>query len=273
MNVTGRGNFDRVSSNGLPASADWKGYKANAHFEPADASGTQGTKTFEQSIVPTKAGDQKIPALRFSYFDPTTETYVTKTTAPIAVEIAQGNTAPPVVASTAPVADAPKANTDGLAADMAPTRATARLRPLVLAPWFITVNALIFAALIIGPMFAFWRQRRANDPRRLQREASEKSVHESLAAMDAALKVQDAPRFFTAARRALQERLAAQWQVPASRVTVSEIRSRLNRSGEGIRSVFQTADEIAYSGRRFTTPDLQQWRSVVQEQLHQIVRL
>jgi hypothetical protein len=73
--------------------------------------------------------------------------------------------------------------------------------------------------------------------------------------------------------RALEERLAAQWQLPASRVTVSEIRSRLNRSGEGIRSVFQTADEIAYSGRRFTTPDLQQWRDVVQEQLHQIVRL
>jgi oxygen tolerance protein BatD len=273
MNVTGRGNFDRVSFNGVPASADWKSYKPNARFEPADASGTQGTKTFEQSIVPAKAGAQKIPALRFSYFDPATESYVTKTTAPIAVEIAQGNTTPPVVANTAPVADAPKANTDGLAADMAPTRATATLRPLVLAPWFIMLNALVFAALIIGTIFSFWRQRRANDPRRLQREVLEKSVHESLAAMDAALKVQDAPRFFTAARRALQERLAAQWQVPASRVTVSEIRSRLNRSGEGIRSVFQTADEIAYSGRRFTAPDLQQWRSVVQEQLHQIVRL
>jgi hypothetical protein len=273
MNITGRGNFDRVSFNGLPASADWKSYKANARFEPADVSGTQGTKTFEQSVVPTKAGAQKIPALRFSYFDPATESYVTKTTAPIAVEIAQGNTTSPVVASTAPVTDAPKASTDGLAGDMASTRATASLRPLVLAPWFITLNVLMFAAIVIGAIFSFWRQRRANDPRRLQREASEKSVHEALAAMDAALKVQDAPRFFTAARRALQERLAAQWQVPASRVTVSEIRSRLNRSGEGIRSVFQTADEIAYSGRCFTTPDLQQWRSVVQEQLHQIVRL
>ena len=100
-----------------------------------------------------------------------------------------------------------------------------------------------------------------------------KRVNESLAAMDAALDAQDAPRFFDAARRALQERLAAQWQVPASRVTIPEIRARLNGHGEEIRSVFQTADEIAYSGKRFTAPDLQQWRDLVKNQLHQLALL
>ena len=88
--------------------------------------------------------------------------------------------------------------------------------------------------------------------------------------MDDALRAQDTPRFFTAARTALQERLAAKWELPANRVTVSEIRSRLNGNGEKIRSVFQTADEIAYSGRQFTAPDLQQWRAVVKEQLQQL---
>ncbi len=81
--------------------------------------------------------------------------------------------------------------------------------------------------------------------------------------MDVALDAEDAPRFFHAARRALQERLAAQWQMPASRVTIPEIRTRLNGHGEEIRAVFQTADEIAYSGKRFTAPDLQRWRDLV----------
>jgi hypothetical protein len=55
-------------------------------------------------------------------------------------------------------------------------------------------------------------------------------------------------------------------------VTIHEIRSRLNGSGEQIRSVFQTADEIAYSGRRFTGPDLQQWRNLVKTQLQELAR-
>jgi hypothetical protein len=125
----------------------------------------------------------------------------------------------------------------------------------------------MLAVLALGTLFRWLHHGRANDPQRLQREATEKSVRESLAKMDAALKAQDAPRFFTAARQALQEKLAAKWELPTSRVTIPEIRARLNGNNEEIRSVFQTADEVAYSGRQFTVPDLRQWRAVVQQQL------
>jgi hypothetical protein len=276
INITGLGNFDRVTTTGLPASAAWKSYKANPHFEPADSSNTSGTKTFEQSIVPMKAGAQEIPAVKFSFFDPDTQSYVTKTTNPIPVEIAQ-NTATPAVAApvaAAPVADAPKTSPDGIAADQAvPASSTSSLRPLVFTPWFIAVNAAMLAALAVGAFARKLRTRRANDPQRLEREAAERAVNESLAAMDSALKAKDAARFFDAARHALQERLAAQWRVPASQVTIPEIRTRLNGSGEEVRAVFQTADEIAYSGKRFTAPDLQQWRHLVKKQLNQIARL
>jgi hypothetical protein len=272
INIEGRGNFDRVTTNGLTNSSAWKTYKPNGKFTPNDSAGLAGTKVFEQSIVPTKAGAQEIPAISFSYFDPETERYVTKTTTPIPVDIAQGSapaaTAP---ATSAPVAETPKANGNGLAPDQVVTGGTvSSLRPLVLAPWFIAANALTIAALAVGTIWRWLRQRRANDPRRLQREALEKSVRESLARMDDSLRAQDAPGFFTAARTALQERLAAKWEMPASRVTLSEIRVRLNGNGQEIRSLFQTADEIAYSGRQFTVPDLQQWRAVVKEQLQQL---
>jgi BatD DUF11 like domain len=272
MNITGRGNFDRVTTNGLRSSSDWKTYKPNGKFTPDDSAGIEGTETFEQSIVPTKAGAQEIPALSFSYLDPDTQRYVTKTTAPIAVEIAQGAaTTPAAPPTSARAAHAPKTNGDGLAPDQVVTgRSVTSLRPLVLTPWFIAVNAVMIAALLFGAILRWLRQRRANDPRRLEREAVEKSVGESLAKMDAALKVQDAPRFFTAARKVLQERLAAKWGLPPSRVTIPEIRARLNGDGEQIRSVFQAADEIAYSGRQFAAPDLQQWRGIVKEQLQQL---
>jgi hypothetical protein len=273
INITGRGNFDRVTTNGLTSSPDWKAYKPNGKFTANDSAGIEGTKTFEQSIVPTRAGAQEIPALSLSYFDPNTQRYVTKTTTPIAVDIAQGSATTPAAAPIATqITGAPKANVNGLAPDQVVTgRSVVSLSPLVIRPWFIALNAVMIAALVFGAVLRWLRQRRANDPRRLEFEAVQKSVVESLASMDAALKAQDAPRFFTAARKALQERLAAKWKLPASRVTIPEIRARLNGHGEQIRSLFQAADEIAYSGRRqFTVPDLQQWRGIVKEQLQQL---
>jgi len=267
IKIEGRGNFDRVTTSGLTNSSDWKTYKPNGKFTANDSAGIEGEKTFEQSIVPTKPGAQEIPALNFSYFDPEAQRYVTKNTAPIGIDVAQGNASAPS-ATPAPVADAPKQNTDGLAPDQVVSGQTvSSLRPLLLTPWFIAINTLTFAVLAFGALFAWLSHRRANNPQRLQREAAANSVRESLAKMDAALKAQDAPRFFTAARQALQERLAAKWELPTSRVTIPEIRARLNGNGEEIRSVFQTADEIAYSGRQFTVPDLQQWRAIVQQQL------
>jgi BatD DUF11 like domain len=267
IKIEGRGNFDRVTATGLTNSSDWKTYKPNGKFTANDSAGIEGEKTFEQSIVPTKAGAQEIPALNFSYFDPEAQRYVTKSTTPIAIDVAQGNASAPA-ATPAPAADTPKSNSDGLAPDQPVNgRTVSNLRPLILTPWFIAVNALMLVMLAFATLFRWLRRRRANDPQRLQREATEKSVRESLAKMDAALKAQDVPRFFTAARHALQEKLAAKWELPASRVTIPEIRARLNGNGEAIRSVFQTADEVAYSGRQFTMPDLQQWRAVIQQQL------
>lgn len=271
ISVTGQGNFDRVSTPGLPASAGWKSYKPSAHFEPNGNETTAGTKTFEQSIIPLKAGPQDIPAIHFSYFDPDTQSYVTKTSAPIHVEIAPGVVVPPAAAVSAPATNAPQTDADGLAADEAmPARATSSLRPLVLTPWFIAANAAMLAALAVGAILRRLRLRRADDPERRQSALAEEAVNASLAAMDAALQKKDAPRFFHAARRALQERLAARWHVRASHVTLPEIRTRLNGHGEAVRAVFQTADELAYSGRCFTTPDLQQWRALVKDQLQEL---
>ena len=273
--ISGHGNFERVSTNGLPASAGWKSYRPAAHFEPEGGDEASGTKTFEQSIVPTQPGSQQIPAIRFSFFDPGTQRYVTKTTAPIAVAIAQNAAPSPAAAQPADsaAAGAPQANPDGLAADeVLPAHVSTSLRPLVLAPWFLAVNAVLLALLALAALVRGVRARRAHDPERLQREATEEAVHQSLAAMDAALQARDAAGFFGAARQALQERLAARWHVPASQVTIPEIRTRLNGNGEEVRAVFQTADEIAYSGKRFTAPDLQQWRELVEKQLQQLTQ-
>ncbi|MDB6135623.1 MAG: hypothetical protein JWM59_3866 [Verrucomicrobiales bacterium] len=279
LGITGEGNFNRVSTDGLGDGPDWKTYPPSASFAARDSSETSGVKTFTQSVIPLKAGAQQVPSVPFSYYDPDRKQFVTKRTQPVAVTIRPG--AAPVAAAlsvasadTAPAEpEPPKPGADGLMPDKTlPPAASSTLRALVRTPWFIAANAGMAGALVLGLAFRRLRARLSAKAPLSPKVLADRAVAESLNAMEAAMQTRDAPRFFQAARRAVQERLGAQWNLPASRVTLPEIRSRLHDGGGEVRALFETADEIAYAGRRFSTPDLQQWRDLVRTQLQQLAK-
>ena len=65
----------------------WKTYRPSARFVPADSAGYSGEKDFEQAVIPQQPGRQTVPALTFSFFNPTTHRYETKLTAPLTVAV------------------------------------------------------------------------------------------------------------------------------------------------------------------------------------------
>jgi hypothetical protein len=271
MKITGEGNFDRVTTSGLVSSAAWKGYKPNARFEPADRDGFAGKKVFEQVIVATQGGSSEIPAVSFSYFDPDTRSYVTKTAGPIPIEIAPGGAIVSAPAATTPAtAPVPARSTDSLVSDHLEIGRASSLHPVVLAPWFLVANALMVTATSIGLLARRWRQRRANDPERLRADATRAAVREAVSAMDEAIKNHNGAGFFQSARRAVTERLAERWSLPSSRVTPAEIQARLNSRGEKICALFKRTDEVAYSHEKVTVSELTQWRADVAQQLAHI---
>jgi BatD DUF11 like domain len=271
IKITGQGNFDRVTTNGLVSSAAWKGYQPNSRFEPADTDGFAGTKVFEQTIVPTQSGSSVIPLMSFSYFDPETRGYVTKTTSPIAIEIAPGSTTAAASAPTTPaISSATAGSANGLMPDHLEIGRASSLHPLVLAPWFLIGNALMVTVTCIGLLARRWRQKRANDPERLRTQAAGAAVREAVSAMDEAIKNRDGTGFFRSARRAVTDRLAKRWRLPSSRITPAEIRARLNSGGEKLCALFQRGDEVAYSHEKVSATELTQWRSYITQQLTDI---
>lgn len=98
--ITGTGNFDRVTAPVLEDSPEWRSYSPSAKFEAEDAVGLSGTKVFE-SVITAKSAQKVTPNATFSYFDPSTEKYVTLESGPLAVQIA-GQAA--VVQSATPAA-------------------------------------------------------------------------------------------------------------------------------------------------------------------------
>ena len=124
LEVSGTGNFDRLTSDVLPSADGWKTYPAKNTFAPEDSAGYRGTKTFEQVVMAKDAGVKEIPALRLSFFDPESKRYETRTTAPIPVQITG---APANLAATngTPAAATPNTPPAPAAPDLVPNKVEA----------------------------------------------------------------------------------------------------------------------------------------------------
>jgi hypothetical protein len=265
VTVTGRGNFDRVSPGLLTPSPDWKSYKPVARFAPADSIGSEGTKTFEQAVVPLRAGHVKIPPLSFSYFDPDTAKYVTRTTTPLGIDVA-----PVANPSAAAPAAAPAGNAGR--AEFAPNRVepgqfTSTLQPLFLQPRFLIAN--LFTWVSLAAVFYFFR-RRAREPRFPRARLADRAIRAQLSVMDSAIQHAETGAFFVAARCALQHRLGERWGLPPETITLTEINARLNGEADALRPIFQMADQSAYSRENLPAGDLAGWKRILTEQLKQL---
>jgi len=272
LNITGRGNFDRVSAPSLESSDVWKTYKPSAKFEAEDSAGYEGIKTFEMTIVPQQSGKLEIPALEFSYFDPEQKAYVTRASPPQSVEIAPGasGSTPLAKASTHETvpANVPVANVDDLAPNkLAPGSFTSSLRPWFTNPW-LAGTALSPLPLMAGAMWMMRRRdRRANDPTYARSLVAHRAVREQLDLMESAVKRGECEKFFSAARSVLQHRLGQRWGMRPDTITLAEINARMNGEADGFRPIFELADEVIYTGRTFGTAELQSWARSVNTEL------
>jgi hypothetical protein len=261
LHVTGAGNFDRVDPSMFDHLDHWKTYPAKSAFTPSDSIGYKGEKVFEQPLIAAQPGEQSIPGLELSYFNPSTRHYERAHTPPIKVAIA----APLADSSlSAPVesqaSNGPAAHQflQGLRPDHLQPRSSVRdLRPLYFQAQFLAVPATL-ALIFAGGWFAV-RPNRA-------RTAS-KAAKRTLAQLDAAARRGDFSSFLDAARNALLQTFAARWQVSPDQVTSAELKSRLGTAGEDIGQLFALADEVKYSDREPGSTDYQRWLGLIRSQL------
>jgi len=268
--VTGTGNFDYVHAPALADDPAWKTYVASAKMTYDDEAKTQGTKTFEQAVIPNNNGTLALPAATFSYFDPDKKQYVSLPVAlpPITVT---GTAAAPVAPVTAPAAESTPAVASTAPADtFSPNRLalgalTADLAPSYRHPWFWIAQGVLVLLVVAGLVLSLLR--RKEDPTRGVRAQRQASLTREEAAMDQAARNGDAVQFFTSARRATQLRLAERWNLAPEAVTLPEIARRDPALAEAVTPLFTEADDVVYSGAAREGLDLQEWSRRVREML------
>ena len=261
LHISGAGSFDRVDSTMLDHLDHWKIYPAKSSFTPSDAVGYRGEKVFEQPLIAAQPGEQSIPGLEFSYFNPNTRSYERAQTPPIKVTIAASLASGSLNALTRPQnlnGASTTESTQGLRPDHPPPRySVSELRPLYFRVPFLALPTTL-ALILAGIWFAV---------RPSAARATSKAVELVLAQLDAAARAGDSSLFFEAARTGLLQTFAARWQMPADQIALTELKARLGTTGEELEQLFVLADESRYSDYQPGGTDFQRWLSLIRGQL------
>ncbi len=92
LNISGVGNLKLIKAPEIKFPEDFETYdpKVNNQFR-LTSTGLSGNQTIEYLAIPRNAGNYKIPALKFSYFDTKTQSYKTITTEAYQLQVDKGD--------------------------------------------------------------------------------------------------------------------------------------------------------------------------------------
>ena len=255
VQISGHGALDSLALPEQSAWRDFKTYPPTSKVETTDPLGLQGTKTFEQVVVPQTINIKALPPISFSFFDPEQKHYRTlsQPSLPLVVRPGGSAPAPTILAGNRAAQDSPPPAQDivhikprlGALAQVGP--------PLVQQPWFLALQAVPLLAWLSA---LAWRKRTemlANNPRlRRQRQVAQ-SIRKGLVELQQLAAENKSDEFFATLVRLLQEQLGERLDLPASAITEAVIDEHLRPRGvpeatlAPLHELFQTCDLVRYA--------------------------
>jgi hypothetical protein len=255
VQISGRGALDTLTLPDSSAWRDFKTYPPTTKVETSDQLGLQGSKSFEQVVVPQNADLKEIPGVSFSYFDPDRKGYISLKQPPVALLVrpAGASAAPTVVTANRPAQDNPPPTPDivhikprlGAVAQIGP--------PLLQQPWFLAIQGLPVAALIFT---IAWRKRvdsLANNPRLRRERLVAQVVREGMGKLQSFASAKNSDEFFALLFHLLQEKLGERLDLPATAITEAVIEEHLRPRGVAedalapIQELFQACNLARYA--------------------------
>jgi len=257
VQISGQGAFDTLTLPDPFTSTDFKAYPATVKsVETTDQFGLQGSKTFEQVIVPQNAEIKQLPPVAFSFFDPEQATYRTLTHPPFRLVVQPAATSPPPTVATA--IRRSEAEIPAPAQDIVPIKTrlgtVAQIGPtLVRQPWFLGLQLLPVLALVFSVLMRRRADNFANNPRlRRQRQVAQ-IIRDGLDELRKCAAGNQSDNFFATLFRLLQEQLGERLNLPAFAITEAVIEDHLQprRTPEAtltqLRELFQSCNLARYA--------------------------
>jgi hypothetical protein len=284
MEISGRGNFDRVEAPVFPESPDWKTYSPTSNFSEQGGN-YSGTKTFEQAVVARSGAVTGIPPLSFSYFDPREKRYITKTSKAVAIRLKTpdtpaaatiGKSSQPVQTTVQPqqlpTAQAvPAPAIVGLAPIHLETESYhQRIVPLFKNSWLIVICALcVFLLLTLSVLKLQQRNIEKHPEIELQRR-KKFLLENDLKSVEQAKTAGDSLSFLTGGRMAIQNQLGLLWNIEPAALSLADIKNRLQADSPLV-AIFRAAEEAAYGGATLTDEKMQDFFITLKTELENLL--
>jgi hypothetical protein len=255
VQISGHGNLDAISIPEQSAWHDFKTYPPTSKVETHDQLGVQGTKSFEQIIVPQNSDIKSLPPLSFSYFDPDQKAYRLLTQPAVALLVKPSASAPPpTIASpnrTSQENAPPAQDIVEIKRQFGPlAQATT---PLLIRPWFLALQGAPFLAWVSLLVLRRRLDNLANNPKLRRRLRLAQVIRDGVSELRRHAAANDSDQFFDTLSHLLQEQLGERLDLPASAITEAVIEENLQPRGvpettlEPLRELFQTCNLARYA--------------------------
>jgi len=281
IQIAGRGPVESLNLNSIEQWRDFKTYPPITKVETTDPLGLQGTKTFEQVVIPENAEVKQIPPIAFSFFDPDQKRFQTVTHPAIPITVRPSSAAPAqptVVAKAETNQQEPKAATDIVHIKTRPGTLAAVRPALIQQTWFLALQGVPLLAWLAVVIHRKREERLANNPRLRRRRHVAQVVRAGLTDLRQIAAEQRTEDFFAAVFRLLQEQLGERLDLPASAITEAVVEERLRPCGvpdatlRGLEELFESCNQARYAPER-TSEELAAVLQKLEQTLRELQRL
>jgi len=256
--ISGKGNIDLLPDLDLEFPPDFEVYDPKVTTKTRKKSnGVSGYKTFEYTVIPRSAGDFEVPAVNFSYFDPSAQQYKELTSDAYQIKVSKSNKSTQNVT----YGGASKEDIRYIGKDIR----YIYLMPFQLEPFehFFFGSNLFFVLLLIPILLVIiivlvWRKekkRRGNHSLMKNKNAT-KIARKRLKEANAFLKSRSEAEFYNELGRALWGYVSDKFSIPLAELSIDSVYDKLKNVGvneEIIREFSDTLNDCEYA--RFAPAD------------------
>jgi hypothetical protein len=243
VKLAGRGNLKMVPDLALPRLPDFTIYssKQAANARVMEGRWIGGEKAWEYVLVPKAPGEQTIPSLSFSYFDPERERYETLATPPLELKIARGADSSPTATGLSGIGkqSLTRQGTDINFIKLSAGSLSPRRPPVYGSPWYF---ALLVIPIAMNVGLLIYQKERRKQSSNVVLARSRKARRSALARLNSSIKAgrADPRRFYDEAAAALSGYLGDKFNLPEIALASDQLERTLQGKGVKAETIKET---------------------------------
>ncbi len=253
--ISGTGNIKTVAEPDISETMDFRIYRASSNEKISSINGVVGgTKIFEETYIPKRAGKLEIPPVKLDFFDPRVKRYKSIASKPITIDvkpIASGGTEAPLGAVPGLVVEQNAKDIRYIKTEPGNLELP---RPLVLlTPLYVIANGLPVVLLAIIFINKKRREKLATDIGYARSRTAKKLARKHLSAARKLAHVNQTAAFYAELRQAIFSFVANKMNISPHGLTGDGLLDILKESGvetntlENTRELFKRADFAQYA--------------------------